>query len=51
MENKTINDAMITKLDFALSFFIGSENIQNIYDCKNEEQIEEYLIKSKQLND
>ena len=44
IENMTITNAMITKLDFALSFFIGSKNIQSIYNCKNEEEIEELLI-------
>ena len=47
MDNKnlTISEGMIYKLDFALSFFIGSDNIQKIYDCKNEKEIENFLIK------
>ena len=34
----------IEKLDFALSFFIGCENVDLIEKCKTEEEIEDILI-------
>ncbi len=48
MENElmtmTIEQAMIFKLDIALSCLIGCEKVNKIYGCKSEEEIRDLMI-------
>ncbi len=40
----------VEKLDFALSFFMGCENVDLIEECKTEEEITDVLIHRKWEN-